>query len=134
MKPTIVLILCCAAAAQAVHADEIAPVPVGTRMRITTSGAGGFTGTSGAVLGAVALGSDTGSGCSFSGDFYQTCNTGTAAEGALVMGVMGAGIGALIGHSHRVEHWTDVGVERVHLQVAPVARGAQVAVSLRLGR
>ena len=184
MRASVIVAVLVATTALAASAEDLPPIPVGTHMRVTSSGAGGFTGTfegtlvkldpreltlvdgekgavmtvpaasvtrvqiltarhrktrkglliglaAGAALGAFAGSTDPGdgSGCGLNPSVYKPCTAGTAAAWAALTGISGAAIGALIGVFGHTETWTEVGLERVQVQVAPTRGGGRLSMS-----
>jgi hypothetical protein len=103
------------------------------RRQKTKAGKGAVTGgLIGMLPGAVAGGGFCALAAGLSGGGGGGC-VGAAMGGALFVGVLGAGIGALIGSTSKVEVWEPVTLERLSISAGPTGELA-VGLSIRLGR
>jgi hypothetical protein len=161
------------------HAEEMPPVPSGTRVRLTSTGESGLMGTVqgtlirlapgtlgvvderrgavvavpeasvirvqtspgprrhartgfllGAAFGAAAVYVATSSAQADCGLYvYEPCTSGDRAAFSALGGALYGGIGALIGHFVRTEHWSDAPVAHVKLKVRLERGGGRAAVA-----
>jgi hypothetical protein len=165
-------------AAPAARGEDGAPIPAGTRVRLTSMGAAGLSGTMegalvrlapgmlgvvdaergslvtvpeatvirvqtsrgprrhvrtgfiiGAVTGATAMIAVTGTGdCSYY--MNAPCTLENRVAWVAFGGGFYGGVGALIGHFIRTEHWSDARVDRVKVAIRPEHGGGRVAVAV----
>ena len=167
-------------AAPCARAEDV-PIPDGTRVRLTSMGAAGVSGTvqgtlvrltpgmlgvvdeergstvtvpdatviriqtsrgpkrharNGFIIGAVfgaAAGIAATSGPDFCSNGYNEsvpCTSGQRAGLAAFAGGFYGGVGALIGHFIRTEHWSEANVDRIKVAIRPERGGGRVAVAV----
>jgi hypothetical protein len=90
----------------------------------------------GALIGlgvGVALGVGVGLAAGSDPDFWVACNTGCVAASGGILGLMGAGAGALVGALVHTTRWVDLGSGGARIAVTPIftGRGMGAMVTLR---